>query len=56
MSFLVTACGKHQQSLYDDDVEIGEMHPTLSSNRMMVSSMIAGNDSCLLRHLIEAIR
>nr|XP_058962773.1 uncharacterized protein LOC131789632 [Pocillopora verrucosa] len=32
------------------------MHPTLSSNRMIVSSMIAGNDSCLLRHLIEAIR
>ncbi|RMX56651.1 hypothetical protein pdam_00002373 [Pocillopora damicornis] len=35
------ACGKHQQSLYDDDVEIREMHPTLPSNRMIVSSMIA---------------
>ena len=30
------ACGKHQPSLYDDDVEIRVMHPTLSSNKMIV--------------------
>lgn len=32
------------------------MHPTLSPNKMIVGSMIAGNDNYLLKHLIEAIR
>ena len=41
-SSISIACEKHQQSLYDDDVDIRVMHPTLSSNRMIVSSMIAG--------------
>ena len=36
------AYGKHEQSLYNDDVEITVMHPTLSSNRLIVGSMIAG--------------
>ncbi|XP_022800677.1 uncharacterized protein LOC111338442 [Stylophora pistillata] len=38
-----SACGKHQQSQQSsDDVEIMVMHPTLTSNRMIVGNMIAG--------------
>lgn len=51
-----SACGKHQQSEQSsDDVEIRVMHPTLASNRMIVGSMIAGNDRSLTRELVQAI-
>lgn len=51
-----SACGKHQQSQQSsEDVEIRVMHPTLTSNRMIVGSLIAGNESSLTRELVEAI-
>ena len=39
---MCTACGKHQQSTIQDEVEICVMHPTLSSNRMIIGSIVAG--------------